>query len=168
MTSESRPCSACGRSRDTAAFPAKGSRCLDCRRKSIRAHYLANRDYYLAKARRRQARVVEETRAWLLNYLLEHPCVDCTMSDVRVLEFDHRDDSVKVASVAVLARSGYPLAKVQEEVKKCDVRCANCHRIRTHKQRGWWGAMLTVEDSGRPLRSSMNGRARRDSNPQTF
>lgn len=123
----------------------------------MRSHYAANRDYYVAKARRRQRRVVAENRAWLYYYLREHPCVDCGAGDLRVLEFDHKDPRHKVASVSVLARSGYPLRRVQEEVTKCEVRCANCHRIKTHEQFGWWAAALVEEV-----------RAWRDSNPQTF
>lgn len=62
------------------------------------------------------------------------------MDDIRVLEFDHRDGEMKRTAVSVLARGGYSLSTVQEEIARCIVRCANCHRIRTHEQRGWWGA----------------------------
>ncbi len=135
-------CSGCGEPRTSADFPARGKRCLECRRAAGRVHYRANRAYYLAKARRRTERVVQETRAWLLTYLRGHPCVDCGNRDVRVLEFDHRDGTTKERDVAVLATEGYGIARVRAEVEKCDVRCANCHRIRTHVQRGWWGKDL--------------------------
>jgi hypothetical protein len=105
-------------------------------------HYRRNRQYYIDKARIRRLAVIEEVRAWLLIYLSEHPCVDCGETDVRALEFDHRDASDKTVAVAILARSGYGLARVRREIEKCDVRCANCHRIRTHTQRAWWGATL--------------------------
>jgi hypothetical protein len=131
----------------------------------VRAHYEANREYYKLKARRRQHRIVEETRAWLVEYFRTHPCVDCETTDIRVLEFDHREGATKTASVAVLARSGYPLTRVKAEVMKCDVRCANCHRSRTHRQRGWWGASVGREEATAPV---VTKRARRDSNPQTF
>src|SRR5215204_6103788 len=55
------------------------------------------------QARRRQVRIIEESRQWLIQCLEEHPCVDCGISDIRVLEFDHRDDVSKIAAVAVLA-----------------------------------------------------------------
>ena len=135
-----RTCPGCGEARRRSDFPVRGSRCLHCRRAAGRAHYRANRAYYLAKARRRQIRVVLETRAWLLGYLSDHPCVDCGNDDIRVLEFDHRDGTTKLGPVALLAGQGSSLARVQAEVVKCDVRCANCHRIRTHRQLGWWGA----------------------------
>jgi hypothetical protein len=135
-------CPGCGERRPTFDFPARGRRCLECRRAAGRAHYRAHRDYYLAKARRRQQRVVLETREWLRVYLLSHPCVDCGVSDIRVLEFDHINPKRKIAAVAILARNGYPLARVIAEVEKCLVRCANCHRIKTHAERGWWGGSL--------------------------
>ena len=63
-----------------------------------------------------------------------------------MLEFDHKDQLAKGAEVSVLARSGYSLTRLKEEVRRCDVRCANCHRIRTHAQRGWWGSTISVID----------------------
>lgn len=132
-------CPGCGQERPPADFPVPGRRCIECRRAGVRAHYRANREYYLAKARRRTSRVVKETRLWLLAYLREHPCVDCGNTDVRVLEFDHRDSATKLRDISTLASEGFGLAKVQAEINQCDVRCANCHRIRTHIQRGWWG-----------------------------
>ena len=132
-------CPGCGERRPTSDFPARGRRCLECRRAAGRAHYRANRDYYLAKARRRQQRVVLETREWLLAYLRERPCVDCGTDGVRVLEFDHRDGTTKLRALAILAGQGFGIARVKTEIEPCDVRCANCHRIRTHRQRGWWG-----------------------------
>jgi hypothetical protein len=135
-----RRCTQCRRVATEVEFPARGARCLECRRAGIRDHYRRNRSYYLAKARKRQLKVIAETRSWLVGYLLEHPCSDCGETDPLVLEFDHRSPATKNMEVAVLARSGYPLRRVQAEVALCDVRCANCHRRRTHAQQGWWGA----------------------------
>jgi hypothetical protein len=75
-----------------------------------------------------------------------------------VLEFDHRDGTTKLRAIAILAGQGFGLARVQAEIDRCDVRCATCHRIRTHVQRGWRGKDV-FDDPG-------TKRARRDSNPQ--
>ena len=56
-------------------------------------------------------------------------CVDCGERRLCVLDFDHVGG--KDASVMVLAHSGYGLARLQSEIAKCEVRCANCHRRRT-------------------------------------
>ena len=147
---EPRKCTECGLHYPREDFIQRSSRCRLCRADYRRGHYLRNIDYYKAKARHRQKVVVALNKEWLLEYLLEHPCVDCGESDPIVLEFDHRDASTKVAAVSTLARGGYSLNAVKREVAECDVRCANCHRRRTHEQRGWWG------------------RARHDSNVQPF
>ncbi len=132
------------------AAPDARRLCPQCGQRFPEDHYQRNVEYYKAKARRRQKVAVDINKQWLLEYLLEHPCIDCGESDPIVLEFDHRDASTKVAAVSTLARGGYSLRAVQREVAACDVRCANCHRRRTHDQRGWWG------------------RARHDSNVQPF
>ena len=128
--------------------------CLICRRKRGREHYRKNREYYLRKARQRRAVSVEKAWSLVWEYLDSHPCVDCGKSDPRVLEFDHRDRSKKRASVSVLVAEGYGLEAVRAEIQKCDVRCANCHTIKTREEAGWF--------------RSHKWRARRDSNSQPF
>ena len=137
---ELRLCVHCESMLEPSDFPARSSRCRPCHRLYTRAHYRANLRYYKEKARKRQIKVIEESRRWIRTYLRQHPCIDCRTGDIRVLEFDHRDPSAKLASVAVLVGQGFNLDRVKGEVEKCDVRCADCHRIRTHEQLGWWGA----------------------------
>lgn len=72
----------------------------------------------------------QAARAWLVDFFKSNHCSDCGNSDLRVLEFDHTQDN-KRACVADLVARGYALHVVKEEVAKCDVVCANCHRIRT-------------------------------------
>jgi len=50
------------------------------------------------------------------------------------MDFDHRDPSQKRHSVmAMVSRTG--TAAILTEVAKCDVVCANCHRMRTYRRR---------------------------------
>jgi hypothetical protein len=70
--------------------------------------------------------------AHVRDLLLRSACVDCGLSDLVVLEFDHIAD--KKGSVPLLARRGSSLAKLKEEIVKCEIRCANCHRRRTAKR----------------------------------
>jgi hypothetical protein len=109
--------------------------CKECTRAFIRSHYERNKNYYIIKARKRNEKKRKEAIDYIKNYFLLHPCMDCGESDVAVLEFDHKKDKFK--AVASLMRDGYPLPKIKEEIKKCDVRCANCHRRKTAKVRGW-------------------------------
>jgi hypothetical protein len=146
-------CSRCGAIFVAAEKPSRSLFCLECRRERGRAHYRANREYYIRKAMARNRSTTASVRMWLLEYLTSHPRVDCGNDDVRVLEFDHRDPQLKRAEIAVLTTNGFSLRTVQAEVDKCDVRCANGHLIRTREQQGWW--------RGRE-------RARHDSNVQPF
>lgn len=63
------------------------------------------------------------------------PCHDChrTYSPFS-MEFDHRDARTKVQEVTrMVGRAS--LQRILEEVAKCDVVCANCHRMRTFRRR---------------------------------
>ena len=44
----------------------------------------------------------------------------------------------KVLDVSALSREGYSLNKLKQEIAKCDVVCANCHRRRTARQFEWY------------------------------
>jgi hypothetical protein len=76
---------------------------------------------------------LERSRAHVLAFLKEHPCVDCGEDDLRVLEFDHVR-GVKLAAVTKLMYQKRPLAILQVEIAKCEVRCANCHRKKTFER----------------------------------
>jgi len=82
-------------------------------------------------------RATERNKQFVLAYLREHPCIDCGFSDVRALAFDHRDRAKKRLGVAYMVGQGYSLLAIQEEIAKCDVRCHNCHWIKTLPQMGW-------------------------------
>ena len=50
------------------------------------------------------------------------------------MDFDHRDGTTKVSSVTRLINRSIEV--LLAEVAKCDIVCANCHRIRTFERRG--------------------------------
>lgn len=78
-----------------------------------------------------------ENKALVLEHLKSNPCVDCGESDPIVLEFDHvRGDKVK--SISMMIQRHYPLQKLKDEVDKCEVRCANCHRKVTANRSNYW------------------------------
>jgi 5-methylcytosine-specific restriction endonuclease McrA len=78
-------------------------------------------------------------RKHLLDFLLLHPCVDCGEKDPIVLEFDHRIPKDKSKQVSRMLSGHYSWEKIMFEIEKCDVRCANCHRRKTHKDGLFFG-----------------------------
>lgn len=109
--------------------------CRTCQRQSSKIYYRNNqermyRQIIAARTRRRRA-----LQRFLLDYLAEHSCVDCGEADILVLDFDHVR-GVKVRTIAELLAGVYSLAALKAEIAKCDVRCANCHRRKTLRDRG--------------------------------
>ena len=74
---------------------------------------------------------------FIMNHLKENPCIDCGGTNILTLEYDHRSPELKYDNIATLVARG-SIRKLKEELKKCDVVCANCHRIRTAKMFGSW------------------------------
>ena len=61
-------------------------------------------------------------------------CVKCGQNHPATLDFHHIDSSTKEASVNKLIKYR-AFKRAMEEVKKCVVLCANCHRIHHHDER---------------------------------
>lgn len=79
----------------------------------------------------------------LLDYLSTHPCVDCGEADPVVLEFDHIDRANKKQDITrMVTGMHYGWERIVEEIAKCVVRCANCHRKKTYREAGWTNKTL--------------------------
>lgn len=104
------------------------------------AYFQANRGTIIPKIRARQSRVKAQTRQATWDYLAVHPCVDCGESDPVVLEFDHVRGK-KRDTIQGLVYKGHSLRMVMDEIAKCEVRCANCHRRKTACQLGVQGSI---------------------------
>jgi hypothetical protein len=70
----------------------------------------------------------------LKNYVInlkKNPCLDCGKTFHPVcMDFDHVR-GVKRMGVSIIIKNGMSLEFLKEEIAKCDLVCANCHRIRT-------------------------------------
>jgi hypothetical protein len=62
----------------------------------------------------------------------ETPCVDCGESyPYWIMDFDHlKDKSFNIS--ALVRKHGCSVEKLNEEIAKCELVCANCHRTRSH------------------------------------
>jgi hypothetical protein len=97
-------------------------------------HYRAHRQRYIDQVGRRKKALVAERLEYLLDYLREHPCVDCGESDPIVLEFDHLREKRFCIGQGFWERNWQ---SVLDEIAKCEVVCANCHRRRTARRGGF-------------------------------
>ena len=95
---------------------------------SGRRHYLKNKQKYIDNAVSAKHRLRAHIRE-----KKDRPCTDCGVKyPYYVMQFDHLAD--KQYNIASLVTSNN-LAKLDAEIAKCEVVCANCHAERTH-QRG--------------------------------
>jgi protein-arginine kinase activator protein McsA len=104
-------------------------------------HYATYRESYLQRARLRRQKLRNIFRKNMIKYLSNRVCVDCGENDIRVLELDHLDPQLKEFTVSQAVRLGKSWDEVVQELKKCQILCANCHKKRTAEQFGWYKAM---------------------------
>lgn len=75
-------------------------------------------------------------RIW--RHFESNPCVDCGEDNPVVLSFDHRDRSKKAGTIGNMMKLSWPA--IAAEIAKCDVRCMNCHAIKTAAEMNWFKA----------------------------
>jgi hypothetical protein len=61
--------------------------------------------------------------------------LQCTEQNHPVFEFDHRDPETKAFDIANGKKR--PFRDLKAEIDKCDMVCANCHRLRTIASQAW-------------------------------
>lgn len=98
-------------------------------RAARRKHYENNKEQYYRRNAEKKQKMIEHLRS-----VKDVPCMDCGKKyPYYVMDMDHRDPALKEGGInAIINRGSWK--KLLEEINKCDVVCANCHRERTHKQ----------------------------------
>jgi hypothetical protein len=91
--------------------------CQTCRNESTKKHH----DFY----RGRNLKFINKIKD-------ESQCMDCGGKfHFTSMDFDHRESALKVMSVSSLVHLGRSIKTIKKEMAKCDIVCANCHRVRT-------------------------------------
>ena len=73
-------------------------------------------------------------REWFIEFKKELKCEICGEGRYWVLDFHHIDPTKKDIEVSILIRKGSK-KKALEEIQKCKVLCANCHRDLHYNER---------------------------------
>ena len=136
-------CNKCYKEKESENFSFKNKEknvkkkiCKDCHSLYRKQHYLQNKDKYIEKAQKWNKKQKEILGEYIFHVLSESKCADCNEKDIIVLDFDHLND--KRFGIAEMYKNSYSLTAVKEEIKKCIVRCANCHRRKTAEEVGYW------------------------------
>lgn len=108
-------------------------RCKECELKYIQKY----NKVHIKDTRHRNRKRKDKLKIWFNEKFKNKPCKDCNgIFPPCCMDFDHLDGQIKSRTLATLVGEGYSKEKILEEVSKCDLICANCHRIRT-RSRGW-------------------------------
>jgi hypothetical protein len=100
-------------------------------RAAARRWYQDNKQVYLDRNR---AHHLEN--AARLRVLKDVPCADCgARFPACCMDFDHRDGESKIGNISNLIKR-WSWERLATEMEKCDIVCANCHRIRTAQRAG--------------------------------
>lgn len=73
-----------------------------------------------------------ELREWLYEIKRRTECQSCGDGDPVCLAFHHRRGTKKLMDVGKMVAYGHGRASIRDEIEKCDVLCANCHRCEHH------------------------------------
>jgi len=134
MQAMEKVCSKCKESKKVAEFSPRGDGYQSWCRACNRARYHENKEYgKKVRASVNEARRIRYAeRLALTDELKDVPCADCGVRFPSVcMDFDHRDPNTKEFNISrSLAHRSWE--SILAEIAKCDVVCANCHRIRTH------------------------------------
>lgn len=114
-------------------------RCGPCRRKYARDKYSARSEDEHASYMAVQTARKRELSQFVYDYLATHPC-KCGEARVACLQFDHLKD--KKFNVADMPGKGLSKLRIEEEIAKCEVLCANCHAVKTAKQLNWYANIV--------------------------
>jgi hypothetical protein len=142
---DSKKCSKCSRTLVITEFykiksgTSTRSDCKQCNKESHLKYLENNRAKVLAKKKEyrlknpgkvkndRKIRLQKEIEL-KKKYKESKPCSDCgRYYPYYVMDFDHKDPNTKIGNPFSLRED-----LIEQEILKCDLVCANCHRIRTH------------------------------------
>lgn len=117
-------CGKCKEVKSKGEFPTSKGRlaspCKDCRKE------------YVAKYRKLNPQKPVNSRAskdreWLVGIKAASGCVRCGETHPACLDFHHRDQTTKTATISQVVGK-WNRDRIQDELDKCDIVCVNCHR----------------------------------------
>lgn len=105
---------------------------VEDRKAASKRHYYANKPSYLERNKKYRRTI----NIFVRDLKEKSPCTDCGINyPYYVIDSDHLDD--KKGTISALSATGRIAALKKEkeiEIEKCEIVCANCHRIRTHER----------------------------------
>ena len=77
---------------------------------------------------RRVAERKKKIKSWIEEYKKNLKCSNCSETHPSTLDFHHKNKNEKEQGICYFVSNGYSIDKIRQEIEKCEVLCANCHR----------------------------------------
>lgn len=88
--------------------------------------YQKHKEEVIERRKQRQREILD----WFRRYKSSLSCMDCGVSHPAILQFHHRDRTEKSFTISNIVSRATSIRQLTNEIKKCDVVCANCHAKR--------------------------------------
>jgi len=100
--------------------------CQPCQKEYKDQHYRNNKQLYFNKNKKKKQKDIK----WWLDYKSTLKCCKCGFQHPAAIDFHHLEADKKEASLAdAIAKKGWGKKRILNEISKCIILCANCHRI---------------------------------------
>jgi hypothetical protein len=121
--------------------------CKKCLNARVREKYYNDnnvREKHLKRVALNNKQYKKISQEKMVELLSNKSCIDCGFSDIRALDFDHLSGKIHNVS-RLLGRTSWE--KVEKEINKCEVRCKNCHAIKTCEDQNWYKSVKNLSQS---------------------
>lgn len=127
-------CNRCKETKSLDEFGKKGNGiqpyCRPCNKNHSKEYYAKNKEKQKKQIYASRKIRIENTKKYIRELKESTPCKDCSKKyPYYVMDFDHQHSKEFLISKAT--DEGISLEKIKKEIDKCEIVCANCHRIRT-------------------------------------
>ena len=131
-------CGLCKQEKKLVEFNKKAGRdyqpfCRLCDNKKSRERYAANKQHHIKVIAERNKQYKKETDDYIRNLKSNTKCTDCKKKHHWFqMDFDHVKGK-KDRAISQMVAQKVSLERIKKEIEKCELVCANCHRLRTYK-----------------------------------
>lgn len=144
MESDKKICSVCKEEKEKLEFNKNSSRkdrlqtlCKKCSRLKSKKFYYKNVDLHKKNVYKYKLKKIIENQQFIFDYKKSKGCIDCKENDPSCLDFDHIIKP-KTNLISRMVASCVSIKSILNEIEKCVIRCANCHRKKTSKDFNWY------------------------------
>jgi len=115
------------------ALGKRQSRCRSCQSIAQADWYQSNKSSHKTSVAKYNILLREAKREYVARLKESTPCADCgRLGHFAAMDFDHLKD--KTHTISKLTNNASSISQLMQEIAKCEIVCAYCHRVRTYNR----------------------------------